>query len=171
MSTVDSLETAIRSLYHSGIDSAGYESASVEAMLDSLDFRTLLQAVRHNAQTVHAYTTQGRTPKSFNYRGGELFDQRATRLYQDFDQAHQGGDILVERRYELWLLEDMHLVAVARVTVAFNSGAYATEYREISGEYGAPWDSSLRLDLEELTEDLLDMCGPYNECDTPVYEL
>ena len=171
MYTYDSLKNAIQNLYYSGISRADYESASVEAMLDSLDFCTLLQAVRHNAKSVHTYTTQGRAPKSFDYRSGELFDQRATRLYQDFDQAHQSGDILVERYYELWLLEDMHLVAVARVNVTVGGGAYVTEYREISGEYGAPWDSGLRLDLEELTSDLLDMCGPYNECDTPVYEL
>ena len=153
MYTVDSLENAIRDLYCSGISSAGYERASVESMLDSLDFCTLLQAVRHSAETVHTYTTQGRAPKSFNYRSGELFPQRATLLY------------------ELWLLEDMSLAAVAHVTTRFCKGQYVTEYREISGEFGDPWNSGLRLDLEGLTSDLLDMCIPYNECDTPVYEL
>ena len=113
MYTVDSLENAIRDLYCSGISSAGYERASVESMLDSLDFCTLLQAVRHSAETVHTYTTQGRAPKSFNYRSGELFPQRATLLYEDFDQGNQSGEILVERHYELWLLEDMSLAAVA----------------------------------------------------------
>lgn len=171
MYTVDSLKNAIQNLYYSGISRADYESASVEAMLDGIDFETLLQAVRHNAGTVHAYTTQGRAPKSFNYRGGELFSQRATLLYEDFDQANQGGAILADRTYELWLLEDMRLVAVARVTVDYGEGAYVTEYREISGECGDPWDSGLCLDLEELTDLLTGMCSPYNECDTPIYEL
>lgn len=171
MYTVDSLENAIRDLYCSGISSAGYERASVESMLDSLDFCTLLQAVRHSAETVHTYTTQGRAPKSFNYRSGELFPQRATLLYEDLDLGNQSGEILVERHYELWLLEDMILAAVAHVTTRFCKGQYVTEYREISGEYGDPWNSGLRLDLEGLTSDLLDMCIPYNECDTPVYEL
>ena len=53
MYTVDSLKNAIHDLYYSGITRGGYESASVEAMLDSIDYTTLLQAVRHNAETVH----------------------------------------------------------------------------------------------------------------------
>ena len=45
----------------------------------------------------------------------------------------------------------MRLAAVARVTVAAGRDKYVTEYREISGECGDPWDSGLCLDLEELT--------------------
>ncbi len=88
MYTVDSLKNAIHDLYYSGITRGGYESASVEDMLDSIDYTTLLQAVRHNAETVHIYTTEGRAPKSFNYRSGELFAHRATRLYEAFDQSN-----------------------------------------------------------------------------------
>ena len=171
MYTIDSLENAIRNLYYSGTTSADYESDSVEAMLDSIDFYALLQAVRNDTETVHAYTTQGVAPKSFNYRSGELFHQRATRLYEDFDQANQTGEVMVDRCYELWLLEDMSLVAVACVSVTVDEGTYITEYREISGERGDPWDSGLCLDLEDLTENLLDLCKPYGECDTPIYEL
>lgn len=171
MYTVDSLKNAIHDLYYSGIVKGGYESASVEAMLDSIDYYPLLQAVRHNAETVHIYNTQGRAPKSFNYRSGELFGQRATRLYEYFDQANQSGEMLVKRHYELWLLEDMRLAAAACVTVTVSRGLYVTAYREISGECGDPWDSGLCLDLEELTSGLLDMCKPYNKCDTPIYEL
>ena len=171
MYTVDSLKSAVQNLYYSGIASAGYESASVEAMLDSIDFYALLQAVRHLAGTVHIYTTQGSGPKSFNYRGGELFGQRATQLYEDFDQANQSSAVLADRCYELWLLEDMSLVAVANVSVTVDDGAFITQYREISGEDGDPWDSGLCLDLEELTDNLLDMCKPYSECNMPIYEL
>ena len=100
MYTVDSLKNAIHDLYYSGITRGGYESASVEDMLDSIDYTTLLQAVRHNAETVHIYTTEGRAPKSFNYRSGELFAHRATRLYEAFDQSNQSDEILADRSYE-----------------------------------------------------------------------
>ncbi len=169
--TINSLDNAVRDFYYSGVTSADYESAAVEAMLDSIDFYALLQAVRHHAETVHAYTTQGSAPKSFNYRSGELFGQRATRLYEDFDQANQGGAVMADRTYELWLLEDMSLVAVACVSVASEREMYITQYREISGESGDPWNSGLCLNLEDLTENLLDLCKPYNECEMPVYEL
>ena len=116
MYKIDSLENAVRELYYSGIAGADYEDAAVEAMLDSIDFYALLQAVRHKAKTVHTYTTQDNAHKHFNYRSGELFGQRATRLYEDVDQTCYNGDVLTGRTYELWLLEDMSLVSVACVS-------------------------------------------------------
>ena len=169
MYTVDSLKNAIHDLYYSGITRGGYESASVEDMLDSIDYTTLLQAVRHNAETVHIYTTEGRAPKSFNYRSGELFAQRATRLYEAFDQSNQSDEILADRSYELWLLEDMDLVAVACVSLDCGDGEYVTEYREI--KEGDPWDSPMYLDLDELADEINKMCAAYYESDIPLYEL
>ncbi len=171
MYSLDSFESAIREMYMQGVESDGYAVDSVEDMLDSIDFHALLQAVRHNAQTVYAYTTHSKAPKSFNYRSRELFGQRATRLYEDVDMTNQSGAIVADRTYELWLLEDMSLVAVACVSVASEREMYITQYREISGERGDPWDSGLCLNLEDLTENLLDLCKPYNECEMPVYEL
>ena len=111
MYTVESLELALRGLYHFGIvdgnDQQTDDATEMDVLLEELDFDALLQTVRHNAQTPFCFMTCGKAAKSYAYRSEELFDQRATRLYQDFDQAHQSGDILVERYYELWLLEDM----------------------------------------------------------------
>ena len=171
MYKIDSLENAVRELYYSGIAGADYEDAAVEAMLDSIDFYALLQAVRHKAKTVHTYTTQDNAHKHFNYRSGELFGQRATRLYEDVDQTCYNGDVLTGRTYELWLLEDMSLVSVACVSLACDSENFVTQYREVSGERGWPWDSGLCLSLEDLTENLLEMCQSYGECNMPVYEL
>lgn len=57
----------------------------------------------------------GTQEKSFNYRGPELFGQKATLLYED-DQSTM--EIAVTTRtLELWLLEDMSLVCVACVRV------------------------------------------------------
>ena len=81
MYSVDSLEYAVRHLFQGGIGEHGYSEEEVETLLHGIDFEALLQAVRHNAQTVHAYTTDGKAPMSFNYRGRDLFGQRATRLY------------------------------------------------------------------------------------------
>ena len=79
MYSMDSLEYAIRGLYRSGIgENSGLSADEVEELLDGIDFHALLQAVRHHAETVFAFATQGNQPKSFNYRGAELFNQRAT---------------------------------------------------------------------------------------------
>ncbi|MEY8234033.1 hypothetical protein AALA82_20920, partial [Oscillospiraceae bacterium 50-16] len=106
MYSVDSLEYAVRHLFQGGIGEHGYSEEEVETLLHGIDFEALLQAVRHNAQTVHAYTTEGKEPMSFNYRGKDLFGQRATLLYEDNDQSC-ASIVLTDRTYELWLLEDM----------------------------------------------------------------
>ena len=89
---------------------------------------------------------------SLNYRGGELFEKRATRLYTDFDQSVTEA-VTASRTVELWLLEDMTFSAVARVSVDVGGGAYCTE------------------DLELLTDELIALCAEYAEGDQPCYEL
>jgi len=69
---------------------------------------------------------------------------------------------------ELWLLEDMTLTAVARVSVDFANGAYCTEYREDKGD---PWESEMLLDLSVVTDELEDLCAEYTDGDRPYYEL
>lgn len=101
MYSVDSLEYAIRGLYRSGIgEHSGLSADEVEELLDGIDFYALLQAVRHHAETVFTFATQGNQSKSFNYRGAELFDQRATLLYDDFDQSTAEA-VLTTRSVEL----------------------------------------------------------------------
>ena len=168
MYSVDSLEYAIRGLYRSGIgENSGLSADEVEELLDGIDFHALLQAVRHHAETVFAFATQGNQPKSFNYRGAELFGQRATLLYDDFDQSTAEA-VLTTRSVELWLVEDMTVTAVASVSVVCEGGAYVAEYRENLGD---PWASGMCLDLEELTDRLDKLCWPVHENEIPVYEL
>ena len=170
MCNTQCLQFTIETLFRGGIGEHGYTDSEIRELLDELDYGSLLQGVRHNAQTVHAYAMQGRQCKAFNYRGGDLFGQRATLLYEDYEQSWS-GIVTTDRSYELWLLEDMSLVSVACVSLACDSENFITQYREVSGERGWPWDSGLCLSLEDLTENLLEMCQSYGECNMPVYEL
>ena len=168
MYNVNLLAISLELFYRAAIAEGDYTEESVEAMLNEIDDYSLLQAVRHNARTVYAYTTQGQRNNSFNYRGRDLFGQRATLLYEDFDQ-NTAEAVLTDRTYELWLLEDMTLAAVSRVTVDYDNGEYRTEYREICGKQ--PWESSMYIDLEELTKNLVAMCDTVCLGEIPVYEL
>ena len=159
------LQFTIETLFRGGIGEHGYTDSEIRELLDELDYGSLLQGVRHNAQTVHAYAMQGRQCKAFNYRGGDLFGQRATLLYEDYEQSWS-GIVTTDRSYELWLLEDMSLVTVACVSLDCGDGEYVTEYREIKDH-----DSCLWLNLEDLTAKLEEMCGPYFEGELPAYEL
>ena len=132
-----------------------------------IDFIALTQAVRHKAKTVYSYVTQSKRSKSLNYRSTELFDQKATLLYNDFDQCVAEA-VTASRTVELWLLEDMTICAVARVSVDCGNGAYITEYRENKGN---PWESGMDLNLDLLTDELLELCAEYAEGNLPCYEL
>ena len=167
MYSVDSVEKAIRELYFTGVANELYSRGEVERLLYGIDFIALTHAIRNKAGTVYAYTAQSERPKSLNYRGAELFDQRATRLYNDFDQCVSEA-VTASRTVELWLLEDMTFSAVARVSVECGGGAYCTEYREDKGD---PWESGMNLDLELLTEELLALSAEYTEGNVPYYEL
>lgn len=162
------LQFTIETLFRGGIGEHGYTDSEIRELLDELDYGSLLQGVRHNAQTVHAYAMQGRQCKAFNYRGGDLFGQRATLLYEDYEQSWS-EIVTTDRSYELWLLEDMSLVTVACVSLDCGDGEYVTEYREI--KEGGPWHTEIHLDLDELAERLDDLCGGSAECNIPVYEL
>ena len=162
------LQFTIETLFRGGIGEHGYTDSEIRELLDELDYGSLLQGVRHTAQTVHAYAMQGRQCKAFNYRGGDLFGQRATLLYEDYEQSWS-GIVTTDRSYELWLLEDMSLVTVACVSLDCGDGEYVTEYREI--KEGGPWHTEIHLDLDELAERLDGLCGGSAECNIPVYEL
>lgn len=162
------LQFTIETLFRGGIGEHGYTDSEIRELLDELDYGSLLQGVRHNAQTVHAYAMQGRQCKAFNYRGGDLFGQRATLLYEDYEQSWS-GIVTTDRSYELWLLEDMSLVTVACVSLDCGDGEYVTEYREI--KEGGPWHTEIHLDMDELAERLDGLCGGSAECNIPVYEL
>ena len=167
MYSVESVESAVRELYFTGVANEEYSRGEVERLLYGIDFISLTQAVRHKAETVYAYIAQSERPKSLNYRGGELFEKRATRLYTDFDQRVTEA-VTASRTVELWLLEDMTFSAVARVSVEVRGGAYCTENGEQKAD---PWESGMDLDLELLTDELIALCAEYAEGDQPCYEL
>ena len=168
MYIVSSLEYVIDRLFRCGVGNPGYKEQEVEELLQGMDYHSLLQAVRHEAKTVYAYATYGKPPQTFDYRGADLFGQRATLLYDDFDQS-DAAQVLAERRYELWLLEDMSLVVVSCVSVDFAGGEFVTEYREI--KQGDPWNTPMCLDLEELRNRLVEMFCQCYEHELPLYEL
>ena len=172
MYSVENLELTLCGLYHRGIMAERGLSAreaaepnEADELLDSLDLEAVLQTVRHHAQTPFAYACYSKKARIYEYRGAELFDQRATRLYRAVTEVSEGV-VSIARSLELWLLEDMTLQTVACVSLVCGNGAYASEYREIKDHESCLW-----LNLEDLTAKLEEMCGPYFEGELPAYEL
>ncbi len=65
MYSVSSLEYAVERLFLDGIGENGYTDGEIEKLLAHMNYVSLLQAVRHKAKTVYAYTTRGKAPKAF----------------------------------------------------------------------------------------------------------
>ena len=114
MYKVKYLQEELTSLFRTRILEDGNPAEDAMDYLGNIDFHALTQAVQDKARTAYTYITQGMQEKSFNYRGPELFGQKATLLYVEDDQSTM--EIAVTTRtLELWLLEDMSLVCVACV--------------------------------------------------------
>ena len=170
MFSVKKLEERLTSLYRYGIHEAGYDEADVEAMLRNIDFPALAQAVRHNAQNVHACTLDTTIPNTLQYRGRDLFGTRAARLLIVPDESMPESAI-VSRYHELWTLEYGEMLTTSCLTVKFDCpflGRLEIEYRE-PGRY--PWESGVKINLAALTRNLRQMCLPVYQGKVPIYEM
>lgn len=115
MNKVTELENALTELFRKGTE-VGYSETEIDEFLEDIDYDTLLQAVWNNAETVYSYRADGEHEFSMDYRGTELFKQRATLLYEDMGEGFAGA-VVAARSMELWLLEDMGFAIVANFYV------------------------------------------------------
>ena len=113
-------------------------------------------ALRGAAQTVYQYSVTGGYEKCFDYRGMELFDQRACLIISDVEQAVL-DEIKTTYETELWLMEDMNFAIVRCVSMLIGSDdtGYVTEYRAFKKILKSAED--LFFSPEELIEELESM--------------
>ena len=156
MDAYEALKETFDDLFQQAVEEGCYTEDEAAELVES-----------HNATTVYSYITQGRQERSFNYRGEDLFRQKASLLYEETDQVTM-EIVVATRTLELWLLEDMSLAVVSCVSVNYDHDGYITQYRTIKDT--PVMDSELCLDLGELVKDLNGLCGPVDEHPQPVYD-
>ena len=130
----------------------------------------ICMALLDKAETPYEYVVKTNIDRGFEYRGKELFMQRACLVYSDMEIGiYDMTDTSYNR--ELWLLEDMSFVLVHNVSMVIKSGDfyYATEYRSIMKLLKERDD--LFFTPESLTEELEEMCVPQWENEATIYEL
>lgn len=170
MFSIKTLEDNIRALYRFGVHEAGYDEADVEAMLRHIDFPTLAQAVRHNLESVHAFTLDTDIPGVLAHRGKELFGSRAARLLIIPNERIADCEI-VSRFSELWMVDYGQMLTTSTVRFQLDLpclGSMEIAYRE-QGRY--PWESGVKVNLAELTRNLRQMCLPVYQGRVPIYEM
>lgn len=160
------LENIIQEMFSDATE-RGYTEEEAEDLLDGICFDTLLQAIRHNAERVYVFRTDTECEIGLNYRGKELFDQRATLLYEEIHDAV--CDVgFVFRSTEMWLLENMSIAVVSCVSVVIGNDELAAEYRVVKSY---DWEDCGIENLEDFAEELRAMCDRHYGYDKPVYEL
>lgn len=127
-------------------------------------------ALRGAMQNVYQYSVTGGYEKSFDYRGLELFDQRASLIISNVEQAVFDCSKIVYET-ELWLMEDMSFSIVRCVTMFVGSDdtGYRTDYRVFKQKLVSRDD--LFFTPEELLEELESMCVDQWEHEATIYEL
>lgn len=85
-------------------------------------------ALRDKAETPYEYVVKTNIDRGFEYRGKELFMQRACLIYSDMEIGiYDMTDTSYNR--ELWLLEDMSFALVHNVSMVIKSGDFSPEIR------------------------------------------
>lgn len=127
-------------------------------------------ALRGAMQTVYQYSVVGGYEKAFDYRGLELFDQRACLMISDMEET-TWDEIATTYKTELWLLEDMSfaIVRCVEMTIGEEDAGYHTEYRAYKKKLESRED--LFFPPEELIEKLESICIPQWEHEATIYEL
>lgn len=156
-------------------DSRLLDEETIVDLLKGVDISELAQAVRHNAQTVYAYTTDG-TGETFRYRSSELFGgMKATKVYGDLSEGSgicwaetPESTALSVYSSELWLTEDLTFHCVACVSTKIGENGFCCEYRE---DKGSPVDVGVDIPLNELADALGNLCEEYVHCGAPTYEM
>ena len=128
--------------------------------------------MRGAAQTVYQYSVAGGYEKCFDYRGIELFDQRACLIISDVEQAVL-DEIKTTYETELWLMGvrlNFAIVRCVSMLIGSDDTGYVTRsYRAFKKILKSAED--LFFSPEELIEELESMCVPQWEHEATIYEL
>ncbi|MBQ9348706.1 MAG: hypothetical protein IJT94_15455 [Oscillibacter sp.] len=167
MFTVESVRNNLQWLYREGVQAAGCDETLVEAMLRTIDYWRLAQALRAEARIVRDCEVHSDCPGAMNDMGKDLFGERAVRLYDDAPDGDWCGGFSC---YELWMQERGMLVTTRCVSVRARLVCGAEIITEFRRTEKYPWQSELDLRLEVLTARLLAMCVPVRLGLVPLYD-
>lgn len=135
------------------------------------DFHEVCQGLRNNVEMVYEYNVSGDLDRSIEYRGKELFSQRAIQIAVAPMYEEENGIFHVSHIKELWLLEDMtfSIVNCLHFFCEYDNCQIETEYRTVSKKFEERDDIFIAPDV--LIEELMAVCIPVWEDEATIYEL
>lgn len=144
---LNDLTESIECLFLSGADGEHDEDDMLD-LLEGIDWKALYQVLLLQGRRVYEFIAGGEASSRMNYRSRDLFGQRAVCLDEDiqFPQNTAEDNQVNTYSYELWLLEDCHLLL-------------PHEDRRRNLSLGIPDDQVVRLAGNRNGHQLLLCCG------------
>ena len=162
------LEQAFTTLFEQQ-DYGNYDTEEIDDAMGGMDYQALANSLWNKLETVYVYKTDGKYPKSFDYRSQELFSLRACLVCTEFDSST--SDVtMVSYCQELWLLEDYSFAVVncVSINIPHPQYQYDTAFRTVKS---MGKDCELHFATEEMSIELSNLCGDFFEQEIPFYEL
>ena len=111
MSRKYELEVKVRGLFD-----GGKLSISLAEQFYDMDFGALAQALAYDAEPIYRFRIDNFHDDCGEYRSERLFRENGTLLYSRIEEQHTTL-LNIERRTELWMLENLKFVVISAVEV------------------------------------------------------
>ena len=149
MSKVDAMIQSIHEFFFEKGEELGMTPEKINCLMGNMNFMQIYQGVCSKSRPVHAFSNETIIPGEMEYRSKRLFPGDACLLYDVEDWGCSAESVfVVHHAIELWLRDDMSLVAVSNCLVECDEGDYLANYREVKCE-GWPI-GEVPIDLEVL---------------------
>ena len=149
MSKVDAMIQSIHEFFFEKGEELGMTPEKINCLMGNMNFMEIYQGVCTKSRPVYAFAIDTIIPGEMEYRSKRLFPGDACLLYDVEDWGCSAESVFaVHHAIELWLRDDMSLVAVSNCLVECDEGDYLANYREVKCE-GWPIGEA-PIDLEVL---------------------
>lgn len=163
MNTIESLKAAINDIFQEEGPKFFFTPSEMNRLMHGLDFNKLYSALMDQRQTVYAFCSIGMDGASHQYFSSKLLPLNASLIWRSEPELFGTGDLPCFQFHELWLLEDMSVVATSCFQAAQDPECLASEYREIKGD---EWPDYLEpINIFEMWKFLHELYAPVEDDD------
>ena len=140
------------------------------AIIGSIDFNAVAQAIIANASDVLEYSLVDRSEGGLSYCGPKLFDSRAALLYSRIEVESESA---FRTMYvsELWVTEEMDSVAVRCVQSGSADEKCICSFRTVKARGAGNILKQMDVNISEFIKALCELEDEYTSENMPIYEI
>ena len=165
MSRKRELEAKVKELFN-----GGKLSISLAEQYSDMNFGALAQALAYDAEPLYRYRIDNFHDDCGEYRSERLFRENGTLLYSRIEEQHMTL-LNIERRTELWMLENLEFVVISAVEVTDSTNRISTTNRTVRTTDFDEITNEIDIDFDELCSSLLEFSKSFSAVPMPYQEL